>query len=127
MKQRSQELRTRRKKLTPEEDRAEVLASIAALEGDERRIAERVYDVVSAAAPDLAPRTWYGTPAWAKDGKVVVFYQPASKFGTRYGTVGFSEDARLDDGVCWPTSYAVLAVDDAVDRQLRELVRRAAG
>ena len=78
-------------------------------------------------APQLDPKTWYGFPSYARDGKVVVFYQPASKFGTRYGTVGFSEDAALDDGVLWPTSFAVLAVDDEVDRRLRELVRRAAG
>ncbi len=78
-------------------------------------------------AADLAPKTWYGFPSYARDGQVVVFYQPASKFGTRYGTVGFNEQARLDDGEMWATTFAVTAVSDAVVQRLRELVRRAAG
>ena len=103
------------------------LDAIAALEGTDRTIAERLHTIVTEEAPHLDHKTWYGFPSYARDGKVVVFYQPAAKFGTRYGTVGFSEDARLDDGVFWPAAYAVLAVDDEVERQLRELVRRAAG
>ena len=101
------------------------LDAISALEGTDRTVAERLHVIVTEDAPHLDHKTWYGFPSYARDGKVVVFYQPASKFGTRYGTVGFSEDAALDDGVLWPTSYAVLAVDDEVDRRLRELVRRA--
>ncbi|MGQ7296641.1 hypothetical protein [Quadrisphaera sp. KR29] len=102
-------------------------AAIDALEGTDHQVAARLHVVVAEEAPHLAPRTWYGFPSYARDGKVVVFYQPASKFGTRYGTVGFQEDAQLDDGPMWPTSFAVLEVTDAVEQQLRELVRRAAG
>ena len=102
------------------------LDAIAALDGTDRAVAERLHAIVAEEAPHLDAKTWYGFPSYARDGKVVVFYQPASKFGTRYGTVGFSEDAHLDDGVLWPTAFAVLAVDDEVDRRLRELVRRAA-
>jgi len=101
--------------------------AIDALAGADRTVAERLHAVVTEEAPELEPKTWYGFPSYARDGKVVVFYQPASKFSTRYGTVGFSEDAHLDDGVFWPAAFAVLDVDDAVERQLRELVRRAAG
>ncbi|WP_375389925.1 hypothetical protein [uncultured Amnibacterium sp.] len=127
MKQRSKELRTRKGRTTPEEDRAEALAAIAALGDDERRLAERVFGVVSEAAPDLAPRTWYSSPAWAKDGKVVVFYQQASKFKVRYATLGFSETARLDDGAMWPTSFAVADVTPEVEARIVDLVRRAVG
>jgi uncharacterized protein YdhG (YjbR/CyaY superfamily) len=127
MQQRSKELRTRKAKQSPEEDRAEVLAAIASLADDERHLAERVFAVVSAADPDLLPRTWYGSPAWARRGKVVVFYQPASKFKVRYATLGFSETARLDEGRMWPTSFAVLDVTPEVETRIAELVRRAVG
>ena len=103
------------------------LDAIEALGGADQTVARRLHTIVSEEAPQLDPKTWYGFPSYARDGKVVVFYQPASKFGTRYGTVGFSEDARLDDGVSWPTAFAVLEVDDTVEKQLRDLVRRAAG
>lgn len=101
--------------------------AIAGLPSSDRSIAEGLHTIVSEEAPQLDPKTWYGFPSYARDGKVVVFYQPASKFGTRYGNVGFSEDALLDDGVFWPTSFAVLEVTDEVDSRLRDLVRRAAG
>lgn len=78
-------------------------------------------------APQLDPKTWYSFPSYARDGKVIVFYQPASKFGARYGSIGFSEDARLDNGVFWPAAFAVLEVTDEVENQLRSLVKRAAG
>ena len=127
MKQRSKEVRTRKGRTTPDEDRAEVLAMIADLADDERRLAERVYAVVAATAPDLVPRTWYGSPAWAKGGKVVLFYQPASKFTVRYATLGFSETATLDDGAMWPTSYAIADVTPEVEQRIATLVERAAG
>ena len=78
-------------------------------------------------APHLDPKTWYGFPSYARDGKVVVFYQPASKFDTRYGSVGFNEDALLDDGAMWATAFAVVEVTDEVEATLRDLVHRAAG
>jgi uncharacterized protein YdhG (YjbR/CyaY superfamily) len=131
MKQRKAELRAQAKAgkgaAKKEREAQACLDAIAALVGTDRTVAERLHAVVTDEAPQLDPKTWYGFPSYARDGKVVVFYQPASKFGTRYGTVGFSEDAALDDGVLWPTSFAVLEVDDEVDRRLRELVRRAAG
>lgn len=101
--------------------------AIAELTGRDRGIAERLHEIVREEAPHLDPKTWYGFPSYAREGKVVVFYQPASKFDTRYGSIGFNEDALLDDGVFWPTSFAVLEVTDEVEQTLRDLVRRAAG
>ena len=100
--------------------------AITALDGSDRAIAERVHEIVTEEAPHLTPKTFYGFPAYALDGKVLVFYQPASKFDTRYGTVSFDEPAQLDDGPMWPISYVVLEVTDEVEQRLRELVRRAA-
>ncbi|WP_270352977.1 iron chaperone [Microbacterium testaceum] len=102
------------------------LEAIAKLEGVDRAIAERVHVIVLEEAPHLNPKTFYGFPAYAKDGKVVVFYQPASKFKTRYGTVSFDETAQLDDGPMWPVSFAVLEVTPDVERALRDAVRGAA-
>jgi uncharacterized protein YdhG (YjbR/CyaY superfamily) len=131
VKQRAAELREQAKggkgSAKKEREAQACLDAIAALTGTDKAVAERLHAVVTEEAPQLDPKTWYGFPSYARDGKVVVFYQPASKFGTRYGTVGFSEDAHLDDGVSWPTSYAVLELDDTVEQQLRDLVRRAAG
>ncbi len=89
-------------------------------------IAERLHVIVSEEAPHLDPKTWYGFPTYAKDGKNIVFYQPSSKFDSRYGTVGFEEYAALDDGGMWPVAYAVIEMTDSVERRLRELVRTAA-
>lgn len=102
------------------------LAAIDALEGTDRAIAERLHIIVSEEAPDLDARTWYGFPTYAKDGKNIVFYQPATKFGTRYGSIGFEENAALDDGDMWPVAFAVTDMTDEVEQRLRELVRRAA-
>ena len=102
------------------------LKAIEALKGSDRQIAERLHVIVSEEAPALHPKTWYGFPAYANDDdKVIVFYQPASKFSTRYGTVGFNEDAALDDGDAWPTSFAVLRITSEVEQEFRRLVRRA--
>jgi uncharacterized protein YdhG (YjbR/CyaY superfamily) len=129
MQQRKAELREQAKggkgSAKKEREAQACLDAISALEGTDRSVAERLHAIVTEEASHLDPKTWYGFPSYARDGKVVVFYQPASKFSTRYGTVGFSEDARLDDGVLWPTVFAVTAVDDEVDRTLRDLVRRA--
>lgn len=100
--------------------------AIAALSGMDRKAAELLDRVVREVAPQLEPKTWYGFPSYARDGKVVVFFQFAEKFGTRYGTIGFSEDARLDDGPMWPAAYAIVDVNADVENRLKELVRRAA-
>lgn len=102
------------------------LEAIEALSGTDRIIAERFHVVVAEEAPHLDPKTWYGFPSYARDGKVVTFVQPASKFDTRYTSVGFNEDAFLDDGPVWATSFAVLEWTDAVEAKLRPLVRKAA-
>ena len=101
------------------------VAAIDALEGTAREIGVRLHAIVGEEAPDLAPKTFYGFPAYARDGKIVVFYQPASKFQTRYGTVSFDEAAHLDDGEMWAVSYALLEMTDAAEEKIRELVRKA--
>ena len=101
--------------------------AIDALTGLDRTIAERFHVVVSEEAPHLDPKTWYGFPSYALDGKVITFVQPASKFDSRYASVGFNEDATLDDGDMWATTFAVVEWTDAVESRLRELVRKAAG
>lgn len=128
MKQRAAELRAQGGKGAAKKEREAqaCLDAIEALTGSDQAIARRLHVIVTEEAPQLDHKTWYGFPSYARDGRVVVFYQPASKFETRYGTVGFQEDARLDDGAMWPTSFAVLEVTDDVERQLRDLVRRAA-
>lgn len=117
--------KSRSGKTTPEEDKAEVLAKTAELPESDRLIAEKVYKIVTAAAPQLAPRTWYGMPAYSLDGKVVCFFQPASKFKARYGTLGFSDKANLDEGNMWPSSFAVTEIDGDVEARIAELVKRA--
>lgn len=102
-------------------------AAIAEMPADERAIAERIRDIVAKEAPELSQRTWYGMPAWALDGKVVVFFQPAAKFKARYSNLGFNDAARLDDGTFWPTSFAVTALSAAIEKQIAALVRRAVG
>lgn len=129
MRQRAEELRAQKGvkgSAKREREYQACLDAIAELAGDDPRIAERFHVIVTEEAPHLDPKTWYGFPSYAADGKVVTFLQPASKFDTRYATIGFSEDAALDDGELWPTSFAVLEITDAVEQRLRELVRRAA-
>ena len=101
------------------------LAAIEELSGTDRIIAERLHMIVSEEAPKLDAKTWYGFPTYAKDGKNVVFFQPATKFGARYGTVGFEEYAALDEGEIWPVAYAVIKMTAAAETQLRALVKRA--
>lgn len=102
------------------------IAAIEALEGTDRTIAERFHVIVTEEASHLDPKTWYGFPSYAADGNVITFLQPASKFDTRYATVGFTEDAALDDGPIWATSFAVTEMTPEVEGMLRELVRCAA-
>jgi uncharacterized protein YdhG (YjbR/CyaY superfamily) len=105
---------------------SDVLAKIAEMEEPDRGMAERVHAIVKASAPDLAPRTWYGMPAYAKDGDVVCFFQPAQKFKARYATFGFNEKANLDEGAMWPTAFAVQELTADVEARIGELVRQAA-
>jgi uncharacterized protein YdhG (YjbR/CyaY superfamily) len=105
----------------------DLLAKIAEMEGLDREIAEGLHTVVGEVAPDLAPRTWYGMPAYAKGGKVLCFMQPAGKFKARYATIGFNDVAALDDGDMWPASFAVVAWNAGVADRVAELVRRAVG
>ncbi len=126
-------IRERKKaaKLTPEEARtageADVLAAIAALPEDDRAMAARVHELVLAAAPHLVPRTFYGMPAYARDGKVVCFFQAKLKFKVRYSTLGFQPDARLDEGEMWPVAFALTSLSAAGERRIAELVKKAAG
>ncbi|MCC2334579.1 iron chaperone [Cellulomonas wangsupingiae] len=130
MKERAAELRAESRRgsaaAKAAEAEAQVLAKIAELPAADRVIAERVHAIVREVAPDLTPRTWYGMPAYAKDGKVVCFLKPAGKFESRYATLGFEDPAALDDGPMWPTSYALTAMNEEVERALADLVRRAA-
>ena len=102
------------------------MTAIDALEGLDREIATLLHRVVMDVVPDLAPKTWYGFPTYAKDGKNIVFFQPAEKFKARYGTIGFDQNATLDEGPMWPAAYAVVEVNDAVEAELRRLIAKAA-
>lgn len=102
------------------------LAAIDALTGTDRAVAERLHVIVAEEAPHLEAKTWYGFPTYAKDGRNIVFYQPASKFKARYGSIGFEEHAALDDGAMWPVAFAVVEMTAEVEDRLRELIRRAA-
>ena len=104
---------------------SDVLAKIAEMPEPDRAMGERLHAIIKASAPALSPRTWYGMPAYAKDGKVVCFFQNAQKFKTRYSTFGFSDEAHLDDGSIWPNAYAVLEVTPAVETRIAALVKKA--
>ena len=104
----------------------EVLAKIAEMSGSDRAMAKRIHAIVTASAPDLTPRTWYGMPAYAnKDGKVVCFFQDAEKFKARYATFGFNDAANLDQGAMWPTSFALKDLTAAEEKKIRALVKKA--
>ncbi|MEW6637104.1 MAG: DUF1801 domain-containing protein [Actinomycetota bacterium] len=102
-----------------------VLAKIAEMRETDRALAERIHEIVRAVAPELLPRTWYGMPAYAKDGGVVCFFQSAEKFNTRYATLGFSDEANLDEGAMWPTSFALRELTAAEEAKISALVRKA--
>jgi uncharacterized protein YdhG (YjbR/CyaY superfamily) len=103
----------------------EVLAKIAELPKPDRALAERLHAIIKASAPALSPRTWYGMPAYAKDGKVVCFFQSGQKFKTRYATLGFSDKAKLDKGAMWPTAFALKELTAAEETRIRALVKKA--
>ncbi|MBB5084096.1 iron chaperone [Nonomuraea endophytica] len=105
----------------------DVLEKIAEMTEDDRVLGERVHAIVTAAAPSLAPKLWYGQPAYALDGKLICFFQARAKFKTRYATLGFSEDAKLDEGAMWATSYALTEMTPEVEARITALVKQAAG
>jgi uncharacterized protein YdhG (YjbR/CyaY superfamily) len=123
MKERTRELKAARSNKTDGE--SAVLAKIAEMAESDRVMAEQVHALVRAVAPGLSPRTWYGMPAYARDGKVVCFFQGAQKFKTRYATLGFSDHANLDEGDMWPTAFALTEWTPAVEAKISELVQRA--
>ena len=129
MKERAAEVKSSGKRAggkKAEADLKDCLDKIAAMQGTDRELGERLHAIVTKHAPELAPKTWYGMPAYANaDGKVVVFYKSAAKFDMRYAEVGFQEWANLDDGDMWPTVFAVTSVDDAVAKKLTALVKKA--
>jgi uncharacterized protein YdhG (YjbR/CyaY superfamily) len=129
MKARAEELRTSGRGGAKKAEEAQAcLDAIAAMPDDDRALAERVHTLVSEAAPELRPKTWYGMPAYVhEDGKVVCFFKPASKFGARYATLGFNDVAKLDDGDLWPTEYAVTSVSTSVTSTLEKLLKKAVG
>lgn len=106
---------------------SDLLAKIAEMPEPDRAIAERIHAIVKDVAPDLAPKTWYGMPAYALDGKVVCFFQSAQKFKSRYGTFGFSDAARLDEGGMWPTAFALARLTRAEEDRIAALVKKAVG
>ena len=128
MKERTRELKTqtRRSRGAGKADgEGDVLAKIAEMQAPDRVLAERVHAIIKAAAPALAPKTWYGMPAYAKDGKVVCFFQAAQKFKTRYATFGFNDAANLDDGALWPVAFALKELTAADEARIGALVKQA--
>lgn len=104
---------------------SDVLANIAAMQGQDRALAERLHAIIKAAAPALSPKLWYGMPAYARDGKIVCFFQSAQKFKSRYATFGFMHEANLDEGAMWPTSYALIKLSAAEEAKIAALVKKA--
>ncbi|MFD7261176.1 iron chaperone [Streptomyces sp. NPDC059874] len=130
MKERAKELRANARRSSKAdkaaEDEAAVVAKIAEMQDSDRVMAERFHAVVKASAPNLAPKLWYGMPSYARDGKVVCFFQSAEKFKARYATIGFSDQASLDEGTMWPTSYALKELTPADEATIAALVKQAA-
>ena len=122
MKERAQELKAEAAKADGE---STLLAKIAEMPEPDRAMAERLHALIKASAPALAPRTWYGMPAYAKDGKVLCFFQSAEKFNSRYATFGFSDEANLDQGAMWPTSFALKELTAAEEAKIAALVKKA--
>lgn len=116
-----------KKSQNAEADRADALAKIAELEPTDRAIAEAIDELVGEIAPQLKAKTWYGMPAWALDGKAVIFFQSGIKFKTRYSSVGFTQDAKLDDGSIWPTSFALVKLDENAETLIKSLINKSVG
>jgi uncharacterized protein YdhG (YjbR/CyaY superfamily) len=122
MKERAQELKTEARKADGEKA---VLAKLAEMPQPDRAMGERLHEIVKASAPALTPRTWYGMPAYAKEGKVLCYFQSAEKFKSRYATFGFNDNANLDQGAMWPTSFALKELTDAEEAKIGRLVKKA--
>jgi len=128
MKERAQELKTtarRGSRAGKADAESDVLAKIAEMPESDRRMAERIHAIIKASAPSLAPRLWYGMPAYAKDGKVLCFFQTAEKFKSRYATFGFDDSANLDEGAMWPTAFALTELTAAEEARIVALVKKA--
>ncbi len=126
MKERAQELKAEARATKNKADgESDVLAKIAEMQGPDRAMAKRLHAIIKASAPALSPKTWYGMPAYAKDGKVVCFFQSAQKFNSRYATFGFSDEANLDEGAMWPTSFALIELTAADEARIVALVKKA--
>jgi len=126
MKERARELKAEaRANKTKEEGESDVLAKIAEMPGPDRAIAKRLHEIIKASAPALSPKTWYGMPAYAKEGKVVCYFTSADKFKSRYATFGFNDDANLDEGTMWPTSFALTKLTAADEARIGALVKKA--
>jgi uncharacterized protein YdhG (YjbR/CyaY superfamily) len=126
MKERARELKAEeRANKNREEGESDVQAKIAEMPEPDRSMAMRIHEIIKACAPVLAPKTWYGMPAYAKDGKIVCFFQCAQKFNARYATFGFNDTANLDDGAMWPTSFALKELTPAEEARITELVKKA--
>ena len=126
IKERAREVKAAARRGPKADPESDVLAKIAEMPASDRAIAERIHAIVKASAPQLTPKTWYGMPAYAKGGKVVCFFTAADKFKTRYATFGFNEDANLDEGTMWPTSWALTKLTAADETRLSALVKKAA-
>ena len=124
MKERAQEVKRTRGAAKADEESA-VLEKIAAMQPGDRTMAKRIHAVITASAPVLSPKLWYGMPAYAKDGKVVCFFQSAQKFKTRYATLGFNDPANLDEGLLWPTAFAVKGLTATEEARIGALVKKA--
>jgi uncharacterized protein YdhG (YjbR/CyaY superfamily) len=122
MKERAQELKAEAAKADGEKT---LLAKVAEMQASDRAMAKRLHAIIKTSAPDLSPKTWYGMPAYAKDGKVLCFFQSAEKFNSRYATFGFSDEANLDEGAMWPTSFALKELTAAEEAKIAELVKKA--
>ena len=125
MKERAKELKSAARRGSRADGESDVLAKIAEMTDADRTMAERLHAIIKANAPDLAPKLYYGMPAYAKDGKVVCFFQGAQKFKTRYATFGFNEDANLDEGTMWPTAFALTEMTAANEARIGALVKKA--
>jgi uncharacterized protein YdhG (YjbR/CyaY superfamily) len=126
VKERAKELKAEeRANKNKAEGESDVLAKIDEMPEPERAMAKRLHEIIKASAPVLSPKTWYGMPAYAKDGKIVCFFQSAQKFNTRYATLGFSDTANLDEGAMWPTSFALTELTAAEEARISALVKKA--